>query len=210
MHDQHIVSFQNYFFYCFIRSTRNLFIRQASHQPPASSPLTAASDISFTLYGRTVSNRLRSHTVTEGVYKRRDQSTNQDQGQRSTTDNHLNPLSTDPVSNREQYTLETTEDATVSATPRNEEVNHEIIDDEEVKSKIPTTEERKEITSEGYGVTPIQSDVTIETENRLASRQSSIDDELRQCPGFKFITRPDLYKFVKVCTHVCNLSMLYI
>ena len=113
-------------------------------------------------------------------------------------ENQHNPLGTDPVTDREHYTLEPAEDVIVSATPGNEGVNREIVDDEKVKSKIPTNEERKEITSEGYGVTSIQSDVAMETENRLALRQSSIDEELRQCPGFKFITRSDLYKFVKV------------
>ena len=43
---------------------------------------------------------------------------------------------------------------------------------------------------------------------RLLSRQDSIDEDLRQSPGFMFITRPDLYKFAKVLVSVLTVLHL--
>ena len=37
-------------------------------------------------------------------------------------------------------------------------------------------------------------------------RLQSIDDELRSSPGFKFITRPDLYQYAQVS---CNSTCAY-
>ena len=42
------------------------------------------------------------------------------------------------------------------------------------------------------------------------TRKGSIEDTVRQSPGFCFITRPDLYKFAKVsCYHKCTYCYNY-
>ena len=42
------------------------------------------------------------------------------------------------------------------------------------------------------------------------ARISSVDEQLRESPGFKFITRPDLYKFAKVCENSISNEMFII
>ncbi len=81
--------------------------------------------------------------------------------------------------------FEGTEDVKVSGEEVNEDETTmaEKSDEEEVKSK--------------------DTNVTMETEIRKVPRQESVNMEIRQSPGFKFITRPDLFKFAKVlCVHV--------
>ena len=48
-----------------------------------------------------------------------------------------------------------------------------------------------------------------ERERGPLTRISSIDPVLRDCPAFKFLTRPDLYKFAKVCTGEGPFSCLH-
>ena len=42
------------------------------------------------------------------------------------------------------------------------------------------------------------------------ARISSVDEQLRESPGFKFITRPDLYKFAKVRENSISNEMFII
>ena len=84
-----------------------------------------------------------------------------------------NPLVTDNTPTNYQPTLEPLESSGGS-----EEVIKENSQEEEVKSKEP--------------------DVAMETEVRRVLRQQSVNPEIRLSPGFKFITRPDLFKFAKV------------
>ena len=37
----------------------------------------------------------------------------------------------------------------------------------------------------------------------VLSREASVTEEVQRSPGFRFLTRPDLYKFAKVSVHVC-------
>lgn len=56
-------------------------------------------------------------------------------------------------------------------------------DEERVKSKLEGGTGTGQLDAEGNG---------------FLARQLSVDDSVRQSPGFRFITRPDLYKFAKV------------
>ena len=56
-------------------------------------------------------------------------------------------------------------------------------DEERVKSKLEGGLSTGQLDAEGNG---------------FLARQLSVDDTVRQSPGFRFITRPDLYKFAKV------------
>ena len=84
-----------------------------------------------------------------------------------------NPLVTDSTPANYQPTLEPLES---SSEP--EGVKNENSQEEEVKSKEPY--------------------VAMEAEVRRVLRQQSVNPEVRLSPGFKFITRPDLFKFAKV------------
>lgn len=75
------------------------------------------------------------------------------------------------------------------STPENEETKRVTFEgtaegeDEKVKSK-PENEDATEQSSKG--------------KRRPLVRSHSVEDSVRKTPGFKFITRPDLYKFAKV------------
>lgn len=80
-------------------------------------------------------------------------------------------------------------------------------DNEEVKSKNPVVVKD---TSQGHNLSPVSTNeesanITMETDTSLISRQASIDENLRRSSGFMFITRPDLYKFAKVCCHAYHM-----
>ncbi len=152
------------------RFTRNLFLRQGSHQPTTLTPSPLA----------------RSHTISGAQPSR-----NQSQGQNSiqpinplstvSTATSNNPLSAEAGLNLTLESFEGTEDVVeVSGKEVHEDETAvaEKSDEEEVKSK--------------------DTNVAMETEIRKVPRQESVNMEIRQSPGFKFITRPDLFKFAKV------------
>ncbi len=151
------------------RSSRNVLLRQGSHQPPVTP---------------THSQWARSHTVSGSR-------PSQNRGQSL-------PLPTNPLTvtstaslaiSQNQPMLETLEDfqevetshKNVEIPPVGEatEMQHGDEKEEEVRSKVT-------------------SDVTMDTEVRRVQRQESVNIEVRQSPGFKFVMRPDLFKFAKV------------
>ena len=64
-----------------------------------------------------------------------------------------------------------------------------------VKSKMEDKEEKEEATAEHGGEEGEDSAVH---PSLALTRKGSIEDTVRESPGFCFITRPDLYKFAKV------------
>lgn len=70
-------------------------------------------------------------------------------------------------------------------------------EEEKVKSKSGEGDERVKPESEESGV-KAKSDGGKGESSEGVMRTKSIDDDLRESPAFKFITRPDLYKFAKV------------
>lgn len=73
-------------------------------------------------------------------------------------------------------------------------------EEEKVKSESGEGDERVKAESEGSGAKGVKtkSDGSKGESSEGVMRTKSIDDDLRESPAFKFITRPDLYKFAKV------------
>ena len=191
----------------FLRSKQNLYFRQAS-QPLADTTENYSLERSSTVTYKFPSERPRR-------VKRASRSWDQ-------------PVSQDmpSVPEGERYTLEAAEIASVEGVTREisteevkaepkevgqegvkkenkegeEEINQEgvknIYEGEAVKT------ESEEINQEGVKNEKEEGgDQDVETESaeeQMRTRTRSIDEELSDLPSFKFITRPDLYKFAKV------------
>ena len=72
--------------------------------------------------------------------------------------------------------------------------------EERVKSKNGDDHERVKVENEGSGTegVKVEGDSDDGERSEGVMRTKSIDDDLRESPAFRFITRPDLYKFAKV------------
>lgn len=188
----YVVHFHFLHTHALFRATRNSFIRQRSQE--------------LLSHNRTPSPRSRSHTITGAQASQDD---NKNRGHEPSfnplsatlaalstgndvTNNQLTlePLEGEEKSNTEQVKPSGNEGVDISDTMgikegENEGVKVEQITEEEVKSK--------------------DTGIATETEIHWIPRQASLSIELKQSPGFKFLTRADLFKFAKVSIIVQSL-----
>ncbi len=169
------------------RSSRNVLLRQGSHQPHTSTP----------------SQWARSHTISGSR-------PSQSRGQSSALPLSVvaTASSASPTGAQNQPVLETVKDSQeIEMSQKDVEIQPATENDIEAASELQQSAEeavRSKVTSDVATDTEVRSkvtsDVATDTEVRRLLRQESVNMEVRQSPGFKFVTRPDLFKFAKVCT----------
>ena len=167
------------------RSKQNLFFRQAS-QPPTSIPEHHALERSLTITYKFPSERPKP-------VKRVSQPQEQPVSKMMPSGDSLE--SAESVNSHQMKSVEG-EGVIQNFSTEEVKTESEEISQEGVKNE----------NEEGGG-----KEVKMETvEEHVLSRTRSIDEQLRDVPAFKFITRPDLYKFAKVIHSRPQLYDLYL
>ena len=165
--------------YVHFRSRNNLLIRQPS------TPLPTIVDTEGVELDTDIRLR-RSHTISEGVLSRRPRAQEEGRSQRAQQTN-------EPIAEQQQVERDVQERSGL-------EEPSEHGQDEEVRSKDDKEAKKEEA---GGGA----SEDGLNGSFRTLKHTESVSDEVKKSPGFKFLTRPDLYKFVKVRLCVIVWSM---
>lgn len=166
-------------------------MRQTSNQPPEISDHQEFATLKLS----------RSQTITGGFPGAEPRSTEPDEPVQPDQRDRIESGTTIPVA--ERYMLEPADQqqSAVETIESSEATTDEVFmserEEEKVKSKSGEGDERVKPESEESGV-KAKSDGGKGESSEGVMRTKSIDDDLRESPAFKFITRPDLYKFAKV------------
>lgn len=169
-------------------------MRQTSNQPPEISDHQEFATLKLS----------RSQTITGGFPGAEPRSTEPDEPVQPDQRDRIESGTTIPVA--ERYMLEPADQqqSAVETIESSEATTDEVFmsekEEEKVKSKSGEGDERvkPEIEESGAKGVKAKSDGGKGESSEGVMRTKSIDDDLRESPAFKFITRPDLYKFAKV------------
>ena len=173
--------------YVHFRSRNNLLIRQPS------TPLPTIVDTEWVELDTDIRLR-RSHTISEGALSRRNRAQEEGRSQRAQQTN-------EPIAEQQQVERDDVRVRERSGL----EGPSEHGQDEEVRSKDDKEAKNEE---EGGGASGGgASEDGLNGSIRTLKHTESVSDEVKKSPGFKFLTRPDLYKFVKVRLCVIVWSM---